>query len=97
MIMQAFLVAVAEIVSTLITAYIFVIIIGAVMSFVNPDPYNKFVQIIYRLTEPVYAYIRRYIRTTFGGLDFAPLIVLLALQFFNKFLLSLVFVYAAKM
>lgn len=97
MVTQAFLVSMAEILHTLIMAYIFVIIIGAVLSFINPDPYNKFVQIIYRLTEPVYSFIKRYIPTAFGGIDFAPLIVLLILQFLDKFFINLVLSYASKM
>ncbi|CZE49293.1 YggT family protein [Campylobacter geochelonis] len=97
MILKTFLLAIAQILQLVIFAYTWVIIIGAVLSFVRPDPYNKLVQVIYRLTEPVYQYIRKYIPTTFGGLDFAPLIVLLGLQFLDKFLVTLVLRYASTM
>ncbi|NLY04402.1 MAG: YggT family protein [Campylobacter sp.] len=59
------------------------------MSFVRPNPYNQFVQVILRLTEPVYEQIRRIIPTAFGGLDFAPLIVLMILQFIDRILARL--------
>ena len=68
------------IVISLINVYIWVIIISALLSFVNPDPYNPIVQFLYRVTEPAYAFVRRFIPTTMNGLDFAPLIIIVALQ-----------------
>ncbi len=65
---------------SLINVYIWVIIATALMSFVNPDPYNPIVQFLYRITNPVYIFVRRYIRTDFGGLDLAPLIIIIGLQ-----------------
>jgi len=68
------------IVISLINVYIWVIIIAALLSFVNPDPYNPIVQFLYRVTEPAYAFVRRFIPTTMNGLDFAPLIIIVGLQ-----------------
>jgi len=68
------------IVLSLVNVYIWVIIIAALLSFVNPDPYNPIVQFIYRITEPAYKLVRKYIKTNFGGLDLAPLIIIIALQ-----------------
>jgi len=65
---------------SLINVYIWVIIISALLSFVNPDPYNPIVQFLYRVTNPAYAFVQRFMRTDFNGLDFAPLIVIVALQ-----------------
>ena len=65
---------------SLINVYIWVIIITALLSFVNPDPYNPIVQFLYRVTNPAYAFVRRFMRTDFNGLDFAPLIIIIALQ-----------------
>ena len=65
---------------SLINVYIWVIIIAALLSFVNPDPYNPIVQFLYRVTEPAYAFVRRFMPTTMNGLDFAPLIIIVALQ-----------------
>ncbi|WP_304543763.1 YggT family protein [Sulfurimonas microaerophilic] len=65
---------------SLINVYIWVIIIAALLSFVNPDPYNPIVQFLYRITNPAYALVRRYIPTNFNGLDLAPLVIIIALQ-----------------
>ncbi|MEO1937386.1 MAG: YggT family protein [Sulfurimonas sp.] len=75
----------------LINVYIWVIIISALLSFVNPDPYNPIVQFLYRVTNPAYAFVRKFIRTDFNGLDFAPLIVIIGLQIVMVILQSILF------
>ncbi len=65
---------------TLINVYIWVVIIAALISFVNPDPYNPIVQFLHRITEPAYKVVRKSMRTDFGGIDLAPLIIIIALQ-----------------
>jgi len=70
----------------LINLYIWVIIITALLSFVNPDPFNPIVQFLYRITNPAYAFVRRMIRTNFNGLDLAPLIIIVGLQIVTIFL-----------
>ena len=74
------LVGIGSIVISLINVYIWVIIIAALLSFVNPDPFNPIVQFLYRVTNPAYDFVRRFMRTDFNGLDFAPLIIIIALQ-----------------
>ena len=64
----------------LINVYIWVLIIAALLSFVNPDPYNPIVQFLYRVTNPAYSFVRRFIRTDFNGLDLAPLVLIIGLQ-----------------
>ena len=64
----------------LINIYIWVLIITALLSFVNPDPFNPIVQFLYRITNPAYAYLKRFVRTDFNGLDLAPLIIIIGLQ-----------------
>ncbi|WP_198305769.1 YggT family protein [Arcobacter vandammei] len=71
---------------SIIFLYKWVVIISALLSWVRPDPYNPIVQMLYRLTEPVYAKIRKIIPTTFGGMDLAPLILIFALIFLETFL-----------
>ena len=70
-----------QFISLLINLYIWVVIIAALITWVQPNPYNPIVRFLYSITEPVYAFIRRYIPTNFGGIDIAPIIVILALQF----------------
>ncbi|EMG29623.1 YggT family protein [Campylobacter showae] len=95
MIFSVFLEAVGSILRIIISAYTWIIIGAAIISWVRPDPYNPIVQLLHRLTEPVYAAIRRVIPTVFGGIDIAPIIVLLSLQFIDRFFVRLMFAYAA--
>jgi len=64
----------------LINIYIWVFIINALLSFVNPDPYNPVVQFLRRITQPAYSLVRRFMRTDFNGLDLAPLVIIIGLQ-----------------
>jgi len=78
------------IVHSLITVYIWVLIIGALLSWVRPDPYNPIVQIIYRLTEPAYRALRRLMPTVFNGIDLAPLILVILLQVIDVILVNVI-------
>jgi len=73
----------------LVEVYVWVIIIAALLSFVNPDPYNPVVQFLYKITNPAYKLVRKYIKTNIGGLDLAPLVVIIALQILIVVLKSL--------
>ncbi len=96
MILATFIQAIAQILSTVINIYIWVVIIAALLTWVNPDPSNPIVQVLRRLTEPVYAFIRRYIPTVIGGIDLAPIIIIFGLQFLNLFLVKILFNIAAS-
>ncbi|WP_298692507.1 YggT family protein [uncultured Sulfuricurvum sp.] len=78
------------IVHSLLTVYIWVVIIGALLTWVRPDPYNPIVQIIYRLTEPAYRLIRKMMPTVFNGLDLAPIILIIILQVLDVILVNLI-------
>lgn len=67
---------------TLVNIYIWVVIIAALISFVNPDPYNPIVQFLHRVTQPAYRLVRRFIPTVFNGIDLAPLVIVIGLQIF---------------
>ncbi len=97
MILSTLFSAVANILSIIVNVYTWIIIAAALVSWVKPDPSSPVVQLLYRLTDPVYSFIRRYIKTEFNGIDFAPLIVLLALQLIDQFLIRLLFVFAASL
>ncbi|MCK9363030.1 MAG: YggT family protein [Syntrophales bacterium] len=83
-----FIAAIARILDILLNIYMWIIIIRAVLSWVNPDPYNPLVRLIHQLTEPVMAPIRRRIPLRGGGMDFSPLVILLAIVFLQSFLVS---------
>lgn len=97
MILSTFLSAVATILHTVINVYIWIIIAAALISWVRPDPYNQIVQLLYRLTEPVYERLRHLVPTIVGGVDLAPIIVLLALQFTDLFFVRLLHEFAASL
>lgn len=94
MVISTFIEAIAHILNMVINIYIWVVIIAALISWVRPDPYNPIVQILYKLTEPIYTKIRRFMPTIIGGIDIAPIIVILALQFINLFFVKLLFSFA---
>jgi len=79
--------ALASVIDTLLTLYFWVVIISALLSWVNPDPYNPIVRFIHNLTEPVFYRVRKWLPFTYiGGLDLSPIVVLLAIQFLKIFL-----------
>jgi YggT family protein len=65
--------------------YMWVIIIRAVLSWVSPDPYNPIVRFIHNVTEPVLFRVRMWLRLGYGGIDFSPIVVLLAILFLQNF------------
>lgn len=71
---------IGSIVVGIIDVYIWVVIISALLSFVNPDPYNPIVQFLYKITNPAYKLVRKFIKTNFNGLDLAPLVIIIVLQ-----------------
>ncbi|MCY3825447.1 MAG: YggT family protein [Nitrospinae bacterium] len=85
-----FMNGIGVILSYLLTIYIWIIIIRALLSWVNPDPYNPIVQILYRLTEPVLAPVR-YRMPDIGGIDASPIVVLLIIFFLQSFVVQSIF------
>lgn len=85
-----FLNAIAFIIQTLLTIYMWVIIIRALISWVNPDPYNPIVSFLYRATEPVLSRVRRVI-PYMGGIDLSPMVVILVIIFLQRFVVSSLF------
>jgi YggT family protein len=83
-----FIAAVAHVIDILLTIYMWIVIVSAALSWVNPDPYNPIVRLLRQLTEPVMAPIRRRIPLRGAGMDFSPIIVLLAIIFLQSFLVS---------
>ena len=72
---------IARLIMVVLDLYTWVIIAAAVISWINPNPYNPVVRLLRRLTEPVLAPIRQILPPwkTFG-LDFSPMIVILLIQ-----------------
>lgn len=77
---------IADVLDWILTAYLWIIIARAILSWVNPDPYNPIVRFVNRVTDPVLYVIRRRIPTSFGGIDFSPMIVMLLILFLQRVL-----------
>lgn len=87
-ILANFLSAVAVVFDYVLTLFLWLVIARAVLSWVNPDPYNPIVRFIHNVTEPVLYRIRAKIPVYFGGIDISPIIVFLAIIFLQKFLVG---------
>lgn len=92
-----FFAAIATVLKYALTFYMWIIIARAVLSWVNPDPYNPIVRFIHNLTEPVLYWIRRRVPVVYGGIDLAPVVVLLAILFLEHFVVASLFELAAGM
>lgn len=79
--------AVAQIAHMIITVYIWIVVVSALISWVNPDPYNPVVRFLRGATDPVLYRIRQYL-PVFGGIDFSPFVLILALFFLDSFVVK---------
>ena len=89
--------ALASIVDIALTFYIWVIVARAIVSWLNPDPYNPIVVFLRRSTDPVLLPVRRKLPLGGMGIDFSPLIVILVIIFLQKFLVETLYQVAIKL
>ena len=92
-----FIYAIATILSYLLTIANWLIIIRALLSWVNPDPYNPVVQFLYKTTDPLLAPFRRIVPAYSTGIDFSPIFALLAIWFLQLFAVRTLFSIAMRM
>ncbi|MHB8155031.1 MAG: YggT family protein [Candidatus Omnitrophota bacterium] len=91
-ILSNFISAVANILDVLLTIVYWLIIIRALISWVNPDPANAIVQFLYKTTDPILEPIRRRLPLNFRfGIDISPIIVILLVMFLKSFLIKSLF------
>jgi YggT family protein len=76
--------------SSLLHIYIWIVIISALLSWVQPDPYNPIVRTLYAMTEPVFDWVREHLPVYFGGLDLSPIVVIIAAEFIQQVLIRAV-------
>jgi YggT family protein len=91
--------AIAKILGLVINIYTMIVIVAALLSWVNPDPYNPIVRIIYRLTQPVFAAVRKLMPGSLRSmrLDLSPIAVLIALVIIETIVVSELYNLAASM
>lgn len=97
-IISNFIFSLANILNLLLSTFSWLIIIRALLSWVNPDPNNLIVQFLNKVTEPVLYPIRKMLPFNFQiGIDISPLIAYLLIMFLKTFLVQSLFDLAAKM
>jgi len=91
-----FLIAIAKISDIILNLMMWAIIIRALLSWVNPDPYNTIVQLLNKVTEPILTPIRRFIPMFNIGIDLSPFIAILAIMFVQTFAVNSLYQIAAS-
>ena len=86
--LSIFLHALAQVLGTALTLYMYIIIARALLSWVNPDPYNPIVRFLHSITEPVLYRVRKAIPMPGMGLDLSPILIILAIYFLQIFLVG---------
>lgn len=92
-----FIFALAKVLDITLSIYMWVVIIRALISWVNPDPYNPIVQFLYRLTDPVLVSVRRWLPTRSLMIDISPIIVILAIIFLRTFIVQTLYQLAIRL
>jgi len=86
-----FLMAIAKMLDLVLLCFMWIVVARAVLSWVNPDPFNPIVRFIQNITEPVLYRIRTFLPASFGGIDLSPIIVFLGVIFLRTFVVSSLF------
>ena len=92
-----FVYALATIIDFVLTIVNWLIIIRALISWVNPDPYNPIVQFLYKTTEPLLAPFRKIIPVYSIGIDISPIFALIVVWFLKLFLVRTLFGLAMRL
>ncbi|MFC1576712.1 YggT family protein [Candidatus Omnitrophota bacterium] len=91
------IIAIAKILDVVISIMYWLILIRALISWVNPDPYNAIVQFLYKATEPILEPIRRMLPVGMRiGIDISPIIAFLVLLFLRSFLVRTLYEISAR-
>ncbi len=90
------LLAIARITDILLTVYMWIVIISALISWVNPDPYNPIVRFLRSVTDPVLRPIRRRLGVSMG-IDFSPMVIILIILFIKYFFINSIIEFAYKL
>ena len=80
----------ARILEGLLNIYFWIVIIAAVLTWIEPNPYNPIVRFLYGVTEPLFEWVRDHLPVFFGGFDFSPIVVIIAIQFVQQWLIPTV-------
>jgi len=78
---------IAQVLQGALQLYFWIVLAAVIMSWIEPNPYNPIVRTLYALTEPVFDFVREHIPIVFGGIDLSPILVILAIQFLQQYLI----------
>ena len=95
--MDNIIMGIAKVLDILLELYMWVIIIRALISWVNPDPYNPIVQVLARMTDPVLRPIRKLAPPYKVGVDLSPLIATLVIVFLQYALIKNLYRFARSL
>ena len=80
----------ANVLGGLLNIYFWIVIIAALLTWIEPNPYNPIVRFLYGVTEPLFEWVREHLPVFFGGIDFSPLVVIIAIEFVQMWLIPTV-------
>lgn len=90
--------AMAMILDKVLWLYSMVIMIAVLISWVSPDPFNPIVQTLRAVTDPLYAWVRRWLPfVVVGMIDLSPLVVLLLIQVLQMVVVRSLFDFGAHL
>lgn len=89
--------ALAMILDVVLQGLFYIVLVNALLSWVRPDPSNPIVQFLDRVSDLLCDPVRRLFPTAFGGIDFAPFIVMLVLWFSRMFVVETLRDFAVRM
>jgi len=92
-----FIAAIATILNYILTIAYWLVIIRALLSWVNPDPYNPIVQFLNKTTEPILAPFRRIMPINNMGIDITPIFAILFIWFLKLFLVRTLYGFAVRL
>ena len=87
-ILSNFIGSLATVVDIVLNLYMWILIARAILSWVNPDPYNPIVKFLYNITEPLMYQVRRILPLQFGGIDLTPMVLIIAIIFLRSFIVQ---------
>ncbi|PXF56105.1 MAG: hypothetical protein C4B57_01275 [Deltaproteobacteria bacterium] len=87
-ILSNFMHSLATVIDIVLNLYMWILIARAILSWVNPDPYNPIVRFLYSITEPLMYRVQRILPLQFGGIDLTPMAIIIAIIFLRSFLVS---------
>ena len=97
-VMANFIIAIAKIIDVVLTIMYWLILVRALVSWVNPDPFNPIVQFLHQATEPILVPLRRILPFSLRfGIDISPIIAFLIILFLKSFLVNTLIEFALRL